>query len=461
MMWPRRHAIVLVLLLSGMLPITAQRNEPIDLDRQDDGQYSFLDPLLRNVDVVSLPESIHMTHEFPLVRLGIVRKLNASSGFHVLAFEGSPEDMWVSQDAFLKNQSDLHDSTSGLFGIWNIDEMRSIFAYERDSWSTDHRLYITAYDIQPGTGKGSGGPNVFEMLYEHLYGYAAPPSGLKASSWKAALNPLTAACTNYKPSDGTAAEQAVTLLEQWIAVAAPRVDAAYPNLPMHAKALRLIPQNLRMSLALCQVVGGNEEGRRNWHEYKQARDQLGFQYALLLKNAVPKQKLLLWAHLSHLSYDAEGTSTSVGELLHQALGSRLYSIGIFATGGGTIVLFSDVNDDVGYARISGVSKGVRSFIDQACPEVCFTDLHHLPLESPLAGRQAVWVEANAEKLSLAGNMDGVIWVKDVHPPHLPLPMLMIFAGKHYVPHVIGILVLLIGIILWWTFRGRRSTLPRP
>jgi hypothetical protein len=63
-MWSRRLCAVAILLLGGMLPaIRAQRVEPIDLGKQDDGQYSFLDPLLRNVDVVSLSESIHMTHD--------------------------------------------------------------------------------------------------------------------------------------------------------------------------------------------------------------------------------------------------------------------------------------------------------------------------------------------------------------------------------------------------------------
>src|ERR1700754_2322205 len=61
----------------GMLPaVRAQRVVRLDLDSRDDGQYSFLGPLVRDVEVVSLPESIHMTHEFPIARLGVVRWLN-------------------------------------------------------------------------------------------------------------------------------------------------------------------------------------------------------------------------------------------------------------------------------------------------------------------------------------------------------------------------------------------------
>jgi hypothetical protein len=196
--------------------LQAQRAEPLDLSAPDDGQYAFLTPLLSDVEVVSLSESIHVTHEFPVARLGIVRWINQNAGYAVLAFEGSPEDVWISQDDFLKNPSNVSDSTSGLFGLWNTDEMRSIFAYERSTWSGSHPLYITAYDIQPGTGKGSGGARVFGLLQEHLAQYATPPSGFNVAAWEAALTPLTAACSSYKSSDEEKAEQAIELLEQWI-----------------------------------------------------------------------------------------------------------------------------------------------------------------------------------------------------------------------------------------------------
>jgi len=114
----------------------------------------------------------------------------------------------------------------------------------------------------------------------------------------------------------------------------------------------------------------------------------------------------------------------------------------------------DVKEDFGYTRVSGISKGVRSFINKACAKVCFTDLHNLPVGSPLAGRQSLWVEAKDEKLPLTADVDGVIWVKDVHPPRLPLPLLVIFAGKHYIPHAIALIVLLVGIIIW---RRKRRT----
>jgi erythromycin esterase-like protein len=439
--------------------LQAQRAEPLDLNASNDAQYAFLSSLLPNVEVVSLAESIHLTHEFPIARLGVVRSINRSSGFGVLAFEGSPEDVWVSQDDFLRHPSNLSDSTSGLFNIWNTDEMRSIFAYERSTWTGSHPLYITAYDIQPGSSKGFSGARVFASLQEHLAQYAPPPSGFNAAAWQSALAPLTYACKTFQSSDGNSAEQAIEFLEQWIAIAAPRVESAYPNLPFHAEALHLIPDNLRKSLALCQAVGGSQSGRRNWSIYKKTRDRFAAQYALSLKLASPNQKLILWAHLSHLSYNTNGRNTSVGEILHQTLGPRLYTIGTFAVGGGTIVLFSDVNDDVGYTRITGISKGIRAWVADHCPNVCFTDLRGLTPDSPMAGPQRIWYEARVESIPLAKDVDGAIWVRDVHPPHLPLLLFLILSGKHYIRLAATLVVLFLALLLWLAFRRSRRKQP--
>lgn len=451
----RAYALALFVAGGSFSHLQAQRVEPLQLGAPDDRQYAFLSPILNDVGVVSLAESIHLTHEFPLARLGIVRSINQNSGFGVLAFEGSPEDVWISQDSFLKNSSDLADSTSGLFGIWNTDEMRSIFAYERSTWSSSHPLYITAYDIQPGTGSGSRGDGVFGLLQQHLAQYSPPPSGFNAPDWEAALAPLTGDCGYYKSSDQERAEQAIQLLEEWIAQAAPKVETAYPNLPMHAGALRLIPQNLRKSLALCQTVGGAEGNQRDWALYKQTRDRLGAQYVLSLKSATPNHKLILWAHLSHLSYDSNGNNTSVGEILHQTLGPRLYTIGTFALGGGAIVLFSDVNDDIGYSPIFGISRGIRKFIGQRCPDLCFTDLRNLPPESPMSGPQRLWIEAGQGTIPLAQDFDGAIWVENVHPPRLRLPLFLFLAGKHYFRLFVILGILFLVLLLWLVYRRFR------
>src|ERR1044071_168075 len=94
---------LLPLALAAALSLPAQGQiHPFDigaLNRTD--QFQFLSPMLQGVEVVSLGESLHLTREFPLVRLGLIRYLHERLGFHLLAMERSAEDLWAAQDEVL------------------------------------------------------------------------------------------------------------------------------------------------------------------------------------------------------------------------------------------------------------------------------------------------------------------------------------------------------------------------
>jgi erythromycin esterase len=424
----------LLLLLPVGLPqqtLVAQALEahPLEIgDGADPAQYAFLSAVLKGAEVVSLAESIHMTHEFPLARIGMVRWMNEHPGFQMLALEGSPEDLWVSQDAFLRDPSNLAESTSGSFAVWDTPEMRELFAYEASTWRTDHPLYITAYDIQPGTGRESRGARVFRLLAQRLALYAPAPTGFDPAAWAGELGSLSDVCTNFKPADAEKIEAGISVLQEWIDRAAPSVEAVYPSLP-HAAALRMVPENLRASLALCQ--GYASGGASGAGLYKTTRDRLAAQFALRLKEVAPGKKLILWAHVSHLFYDAEGASTSVGEILHASLGSKLYTIGAFAEVGGTIMNISDWNGIVGYGRIWGVSGALKQELDKGCAEICFFDLQGVAAGSVLARPQWVWVEAVPRRMALAKDFDGIIWVRRVHPPQMSFSELLGWCSPRY------------------------------
>jgi erythromycin esterase-like protein len=402
---------------------------PLEIaDGADPAQYAFLSRLLKDAEVVSLAESIHMTHEFPLARIGMVRWMNEHLGFKMLALEGSPEDLWVSQDAFLRDPSNLAESTSGIFSVWDTAEMRQLFAYEASTWRTDHPLYITAYDIQPGTGRESGGARVFELLAKRLMQYAPAPAGLDAEAWAGELGSLSHVCNAFKPEDAAKIEANIGLLQEWIDRAAPSVEAAFPGLP-HAAALRMVPENLRASLALCR--GYASGGASGANLYKPTRDRNAAQFALRLKEVAPGRKLILWAHISHLFYNTEENSASVGEILHASLGPKLYTIGAFGESGGAIMRFSDWDDIFGYGRIWGVSGVVKRELDPGCAEICFFDLRNVGADSVLARTQWVWFEAVPRRMALAKDFDGIIWVRHVHPPQMPFSALLACCSPRY------------------------------
>jgi erythromycin esterase len=454
----KRYWLAVLLLLPAGLPAQtlvaqAPAAHPLEIaDGADPAQYAFLSSLLKDAEVVSLAESIHMTHEFPLARTGMVRWMNEHLGFQMLALEGSPEDLWVSQDAFLRDPANLAEATSGVFGVWNTTEMRALFAYEASTWQTDHPLYITAYDIQPGTGRESGGARVFQLLAQRLAKYAPAPTGFDAAAWSGELGSLSDVCSEFRPADAAKIEADIAVLQEWIDRAAPRVEAVFPALP-HAAALRMIPENLRASLALCQ--GYASGGASGAGLYKTTRDRNAAQFALRLKEVAPGKKLMLWAHVSHLFYDAEGVNTSVGEILHAALGPKLYTVGAFAESGGTIMLFSDWNNIVGYGRVWGISGALKRELDDGCADICFYDLRDLAAGSVLAQPQRIWFEAHPAQMTLAKDFDGIIWVRRVHPPRMPLSALLAWCSPRYWRwlSVVALVLLLAAVCAIWIARA--------
>ncbi len=423
----------------------------------DPNQYSFLSNMLDGVEVVSLGESIHMTHEFPLVRLGMIRHLNENMGFHVLAMEGSAEDIWIAQDRFLNSPhifADAEDAQKGLFGLWNTPEVRQLFEYEAGSWGSANPFYITAYDIQPGTGSHSHGIDVFRILSERLKGYAAAPQGLDVAQWTIDLAPITHGCNDYQSSDQARVEKAIQNLQTWIDAAAPEAQKRFPRIP-HSTAMSLIPENLRASLQLCKDLSG--DNRKN---YKAHRDTNAAPYALELKAAISGQKLILWAHISHVFHNDEHGATSVGEILHRTLGNRLYTTAVFAQSGGTILIYDDNRDDVGYGRVHGEYGALGKRMGDLSRQDYFVDFRETGItagnDPVFVTRQPLWVESGRWPLSVARDFDGIIWIRTVHAPDFPFVKLMAFSGMHYTIEleVLGV-VLLLAIIFLIVRRIRR------
>jgi erythromycin esterase-like protein len=407
----RGLALGATLCLAG--PAASQRVYPIDMRRLEDiGQFAYLDSIVRGVDVVSLGESLHLTSEFPLVRIGLIRRLDERSGFQLVAMEGSAEDVWIAQDRLLnspRRDEDITAALRGLFPIWNTNDVRELLAYETKSWSTMHPLYVAAYDIQPGTSRGTHGAAVFTQIAEQLGRYVRAPEGVRPAEVVADLTPLTGSCANYVAHDSARVEHGIAAVTAWANAAAPAVEARFTNVP-HAAVLRLIPENLRASHRLCRDRVG-----QGWGRYKSVRDTNAAQYALALKGVAPNGKLILWAHLSHVSHNTEGRGVSVGQVLRRELGERLYTIMPFAEGGVAPLIFSDVNDDLAYGRVHGANGALGTRLAKLSKTDYFLDLRSAAPDTLFTTPQVLTVEGSPTRLVLARDFDGIVWIKRVHP----------------------------------------------
>jgi erythromycin esterase-like protein len=449
---------VSISLSGGQSPASVPPIHPIDSKNYTDpNQFAFLSSTLNGVEVVSLGESIHMTHEFPLVRLGIIRYLNENMGFHVLAMEGSAADLWVAQDRFLNSAhtaADAEDAEAGLFPLWITPEIRQLFEYEASSWSAANPFYVTAYDIQPGSGHGSQGAEVFRQIAEKLKGYAPAPASFDFPKWMDDIAPIANFCRQYHAVDRPRVEKSIQALQQWIEIAAPEAQKRFPKIP-HAIAMSLIPESLRSTLQMCSDISEDTEGNFGLH-----RTINNAHYALVLKAALPNQKLMLWAHVNHLFLNSEHRQVSTGEILGRTLGPHLYTLGVFPERGGAIVIFQgNDNESIGYTRVHSDRGLLAERLNRLSPQDYFLDFRQTGIASGtdpvFVSSQPIWFEDQNLPLAVAHDFDGIVWIKNVHAPDFPLLKLVLFSSIHYEYELIGLASALLLVILFFIVRRMR------
>jgi len=176
-------------------------------------------------------------------------------------------------------------------------------------------------------------------------------------------------------------------------------------------------------------------------------------------------KLMLWAHWSHLTYDEPAARISVGLELRHKLGTRLYTILPLAERGTAIVIFPNraSDDDIGFGWVRSGSDPFAKLMLALSPSPFFLDLQDPAVKNhdAFVGEQSVWVESRAVRLPLTRNTDAIVWVKHVSPPDLSLPLLVMLGGMHYSRTVAVCALLLMALSLSALVRRwRRQAYPR-
>lgn len=274
--------------------------------------------------VVSLGESIHLTREMPIARLGVLRYLHEQKGFKVLALEGALIDVWTAQEKAYRNRQQLPDRTrlfarQALFGLWQTDQMEQVIGYALSTQATANPLYLASFDIQPGTARTYGGSaaDSLRAFMATLRGAGAEVSQDQAGAMAAVLGPALS-CQRSLPN-----QDSLRVVEHAINQASSSLQTQRPRI--HTETLRLVPTMMRHRLEHCRQVaaGGSYQAARDVHNT-----------ALVVDLLKASGKLVLWAHHSHIHYNSLGKSVpSMGQHLKQILGDRLYTIGVFAAGG--------------------------------------------------------------------------------------------------------------------------------
>jgi erythromycin esterase-like protein len=436
------------------------------------GDYEFIGRAVGDRPVVALGESIHLTREFPLARLNLVRFLHEQRGMDVLAFEGSLVDAWTAQEHAYRGIGSPDErarrfAREALFGLWQTDEMVQLVAYALGTQRGPRPLYIASFDVQPGTSRAYGGSSrrSIEAFLATLTEADPQLQEAQVRSWAQSLGPAL-------DCDATPGQDAVVgEVEQWIATRADEIFGTARPAP-HLQTLRLVPLMIRSRLRLCDEWNAAERDR---DLYQRRRDVLSAELVLALRRSMPR--MFLWAHHSHLHHNSLGRAVpSMGQHLKAALGDDLYTIGVFAAGGRAID--STRLDSAGMIRIVTELAGRPLPMDDR-----FGVERRLAAHSKgdffvdLTGASGDWARPDFSRLEVDGRMatalsrdfDAALLIRDVSGAELsflPAPLRRAVRATAWVlqhPILAALaLVLFLGAVavgiraLWRVWRRRRT-----
>ena len=444
----------------------AARAKPLDLSAPyAESAYDFLPTVLGRASIVALGESLHVTAEFPLARLRVVRFLHERLGFDVLALEGSETQAWLAQEYLYRTPPETASRLDraqqmAWFKLWNTAQMRELLQYVDATQRTSQPLYLASFDVQTGaSAEFALTLAVLTALFDRLESFGPVEGQTAKTALINALAPVVQCQIGASEGLGLArvpALAAIDTVERWVDAISPAVARERPA--AHVAALRLIPDNLRDHVELCDHA-------TTWQK---TRDELNAANALVLRERVSAaHKAILWAHHSHVAYNTTGSRIpSMGQHLQDRLGRDVYTIGLFAGSG----RFLDVAPLSVHALPALNKVGVERLLAAVRPAPYFIDVSRLPADDPMAG----WLTPQSSRMEgrwtqstiLAKDFDGALYVPVVTPgtgmvADGPFRVLQLFglAVDHLAlaaTATTGILVWLIVVVTRRVSRGRRS-----
>ncbi len=393
-------------------------------DFQSPKEFEFLSATLDQKKIVQLGESIHMTHEQPLARIGLIRFLNENKNFDVLAFEGSTLDFWVAKDAFLRSQRQQRDVTAfrktAFFGLWQTREMEQVATIALSTLSTPKPLYITSFDIQPGIGFGFRKRSPFLDLGKSLKIYNSLVDEKEIQSVASSLSSLQGCAQNGFPQTSVEKEfalKAISILEKWIASAQPQIKKKYPSIP-HAEALTLVPYSLRRTVELCDTHQKNTDTKNKWAAYQPKRDELNAEVAAqILSEVSHNMRLITWAHHSHVNYNTlNRVRATFGQVLKSQFAGDVFTVGVFAHQGSALI----GQEEPSLKELRPAQEAeIDSYLSVLSKESYFANLSGADAKTVdfLTRPATIRIEGiNLWKAQLAKDYDAIIYLDKVSPP---------------------------------------------
>jgi erythromycin esterase len=367
-----------------------QATQLVTTDAAGNFNLNILDAPLRDAQIVSLGEQTHADGATFDAKVQLIKYLHQHLGFNVLAFESGYFDCSKANQLLSQHKSGI--LKNAVFGIWDNQSLADLEMYILSTCQTQHPLTVTGFDFQ------FSGSLSKQYLLTDLASYLNKQNAqsiLTHPQWKAFQAAIqwqikhSNFFTKTPPADTVLINKfckAITSLQ-------PGPESEYWKITLN---------NLAYD---CQ------------HRYKNTNYRDSIMAANLLaitKYQCPNQKVICWAASMHFIFNPQNIDDQafknlipMGEHLHQALGSKLYTIAFTSFEGkaGTVLHYKLKQPETG---------SFESALAQTNYNYAFTNLH-----ADTAGKQPIQCRILGNvfmKMVLPQVVDGVFYIKTSYPP---------------------------------------------
>jgi erythromycin esterase len=272
-------------------------------------------PALRHARLIGVGEATHGTHEFFQMKHRLLKLLVARGGVRLFILEDE-DTLCRAVDAYVQGgPGDVHEIMSNLFPIFESEEMRALIEWVRD-WNAHHaeKVHFVGIDLQD-----------IIAVESNLRGFLTRAGESDPEHWLSPLHLVMSRYPSARPDilDPSLRSATQTALDDLVALFKKRSGRWAKKLGVDAVAsarhdLRLVEQAFRMSQTRAGLV----------------EDSIGGRDAAMAENAMwhldhegHGARAMLWAHNSHVAFDALGGSKMMGWHLRHALGDRYIAVG--------------------------------------------------------------------------------------------------------------------------------------
>jgi erythromycin esterase len=381
----------------------------------DFSDLAFLEPLLRGRRIVQLGENGHGVAEFSQLKVRLIKYMHAELGYDVVAFEsGLYECQWANElVGRLGAESVMRNC---LFGIWQTEEVLSLFDYISEARRSDRPLLLAGFDVNLS---GSGWHQRPEFLFQRLIEPFDPDYAAHAFALDSLFLHRAISIEDREYIESHEAEL-VADFEALAAFLAEHRDEIAGAARTDPARVELAAQVARSAAAFVRL-GAADVRDHTAPEASEIRDRgMADNLEFIADRLYPGKKIIVWAHNGHVRHDGlavePNPAKTMGSWLAERRGEEVYTIGLYMYRGHAARDYDTV-----YEIARSPAGSLESMLSRAEAPWHFIDLSGVQLEPGASWMFtpsiAMLDGTRREMLVPRDQYDGIVFIDSVSPPH--------------------------------------------